>query len=77
MPWDGKKVLLISASPSNLGGMRGFIHNRMPFESCGAVVYPKSFFLSNAYSAFDENGSLKERDQQKSFDDLLSGFFAF
>lgn len=77
MPWGGKKVLLISASLSGFGGMRGFIHNRMPFESCGAVVYPKSFFLSNAYSGFDDKGNLKDGDQQKNLNDLLVGFFKF
>lgn len=77
MPWGGKKVLLISASPSGFGGMRGFVHNRMPFESCGAIVYPKSFFLSNAYSAFDEKGNLKGGEQQKSLNDLVDVFFTF
>lgn len=77
MPWGGRKVLLISASPSGFGGMRGFIHNRMPFESCGAIVYPKSFFLSNAYSAFNEKGSLKEGERKKDLDNLLGGFLKF
>ncbi|MBP9791780.1 MAG: NAD(P)H-dependent oxidoreductase [Rickettsiales bacterium] len=77
MPWANKKILLISASPSGFGGMRGFIHNRAPFESCGAVVYPKSFFLSDAYNGFNQNGDLKSEDQNKILSNLIKEFLAF
>jgi chromate reductase, NAD(P)H dehydrogenase (quinone) len=65
MPWANKKILLISASPSGFGGMRGFIHNRAPFESCGAIVYPKSFFLSDAYNSFNNNYLKSEEERSK------------
>lgn len=77
MPWTNKKILLISASPSGFGGMRGFIHNRSPFESCGAIVYPKSFFLSDAYNSFDNNGNLKSEEQYKTLSSLIQEFIVF
>jgi NAD(P)H-dependent FMN reductase len=77
MPWTNKKILLISASPSGFGGMRGFIHNRAPFESCGAIVYPRSFFLADAYNNFDSNNVLKSEDQHKKLESLIEEFSKF
>ena len=77
MPWANKKILLISASPSPYGGLRGFTHNSTPFEVCEAFVYPKSFFLADAYNSFDKNAQLKEEGKYEEFCNLLNGFLKF
>ena len=50
-PFDGKHGLLMSASPSMVGGNRGLWALRMPFEHLGARVYPDMFSLAQAHKA--------------------------
>lgn len=59
MPWRGKSVYLMSASPSPMGGIRGLWQTRIPLEGCGALVFPDMFALSHANEAFDERGRLR------------------
>src|SRR5262249_3507420 len=35
MPWRGKSLYLLSASPSPIGGIRGLWQTRIPLEGCG------------------------------------------
>lgn len=60
MPWVNKAVLLMSASPSLVGGNRGLWHLRVPFESTNAFVYPDMFSLASAHEAFNDKGELKD-----------------
>jgi chromate reductase, NAD(P)H dehydrogenase (quinone) len=60
MPWRGKSIYLMSASPSAVGGIRGLWHTRVPLEGCGALVFPDMFTVANAHQAFDESGRLKD-----------------
>jgi NAD(P)H-dependent FMN reductase len=50
-PFDGKHGLLISASPSMIGGNRGLWALRIPFEHLGARIYPDMFSLAQAHKA--------------------------
>jgi chromate reductase, NAD(P)H dehydrogenase (quinone) len=50
-PFDGKQCLLMSASPSMVGGNRGLWALRMPLEHLGARVYPDMFSLAQAHKA--------------------------
>lgn len=59
-PWKNKNILLMSASPSLVGGNRGLWATRVPLECCGAFVYPEMFSLSDAYNAFTSDGKLKD-----------------
>lgn len=61
MPWSKKYILLMSASPSLVGGNRGLWHTRVPLETCGAFVFPEMFSLGNAYQAFTEDRQLKDQ----------------
>jgi chromate reductase, NAD(P)H dehydrogenase (quinone) len=61
MPWKGYPVLLMSASPSLVGGNRGLWSTRIPLEGCGSFVFPDMFSLGSAYSAFDDKGQLKDK----------------
>jgi chromate reductase len=51
-PFDGRDGLLLSASPSMVGGNRGLWVLRMPFEHLGARIYPDMFSLAMAHKAF-------------------------
>ena len=74
MPWAGKNILLMSASPSLVGGNRGLWHTRVPLEACGAFVYPDMFSLSSAYTAFNAQGELQEAPLQERLQKLLRQF---
>ena len=57
-PFNGKQAFLLSASPSMVGGNRGLWSLRVPLEHLGARVYPDMFSLSQAHTAFDDQGQL-------------------
>lgn len=61
MPWRGKSVYLMAASPSPMGGIRGLWQTRIPLEGCGALVFPDMFALAHAATAFDANGRLRDQ----------------
>jgi chromate reductase len=77
MPWTGKQILLMSASPSLVGGNRGLWHTRVPLECCGAFVFPDMFSLSSAYSAFKENGELQDAALQKRLHTNIQAFLDY
>ena len=54
-PFDGRHGLLLSASPSLVGGNRGLWALRMPFEHLGARIYPDMFSLAGAHKAFADD----------------------
>ena len=60
VPIDGKSVLLLSASPSLVGGFRGLMNLRTPLEGLGCWCYPKNFSLAQARQAYDDDGGLKD-----------------
>ena len=57
-PFDERHCLLISASPSLVGGNRGLWALRVPLEHLGMRVYPDMFSLAQAHLAF-ANGSAR------------------
>ncbi|MEU3726319.1 NAD(P)H-dependent oxidoreductase [Streptomyces sp. NPDC031705] len=60
-PFKDKQVLLVSASPSMVGGNRGLWALRIPLEHLGARVYPDMFSLAAAHQEFTEDGALADR----------------
>lgn len=74
MPWKDQSILLLSASPSQVGGNRGLWNTRIPLECCGAVVHPEMFSLAQADSSFDNQGNLKNADLTKRLDDTIQNF---
>jgi chromate reductase len=50
-PFDGGHGLLMSASPSLVGGNRGLWSLRIPLEHLGARIFPDMFSLSMAHQA--------------------------
>lgn len=74
MPWRGRSVYLMSASPSPMGGIRGLWQTRIPLEGCGALVFPDMFALSHAHEAFDAAGRLKDARQTQRLVKEIVGF---
>jgi NAD(P)H-dependent FMN reductase len=74
MPWRGKSVYLMSASPSPMGGIRGLWQTRIPLEGCGSLVFPDMFALPYAHLAFDEQGKLKDKANFERLQRELRGF---
>ncbi|MCQ8768506.1 NADPH-dependent FMN reductase [Streptomyces telluris] len=59
-PFKDKQALLVSASPSMVGGNRGLWALRIPLEHLGARVYPDMFSLAKAHEGFTADGDLAE-----------------
>ncbi len=74
MPWRGKSILLMSASPSPMGGIRGLWQTRIPLEGCGALVFPDMFALSHADKAFDDAGRLRDAALAERLQRDVTGF---
>lgn len=73
-PFNGKQGLLMSASPSMIGGNRGLWALRIPLEHLGARVYPDMFSLAQAHHAFDAEGRIANDVLQKRFADTIGCF---
>jgi len=56
MPLRGKRALLLSASPSLVGGNRGLWALRVSLEVLGVHVYPDMYSLAQAHEKIDANG---------------------
>ncbi len=74
MPWRGRSVFLLSASPSPMGGVRGLWQTRIPLEGCGALVFPDMFSLPHAGEAFDPEGRLKDPKTAERLEREVVGF---
>jgi chromate reductase len=73
-PFNERHGLLLSASPSMVGGNRGLWALRVPFEHLGARIYPDMFSLAQAHKAFDESGRIADRQLQERFEANVSNF---
>lgn len=76
-PFSKQLLLLMSASPANVGGNRGLWHLRVPLEACGGFVYPEMFSLAIAHNAFKDNGELQDQNLQERLQDNLNTFIKF
>jgi len=70
----GKPLLLLAASPGALGGVRSLWHTRQPLEVLEVFVYPGMLGLPAAYTAFDEQGRLKDEKMVARLQKLLDQF---
>jgi chromate reductase, NAD(P)H dehydrogenase (quinone) len=73
-PWTRKHGLLMSASPSMVGGNRGLWALRVPFEHLGADIYPDMFSLARAHEAFGDDGKLADAKLQERFESTVECF---
>ncbi|HMG15031.1 MAG TPA: NAD(P)H-dependent oxidoreductase [Saprospiraceae bacterium] len=75
-PFNEHNALLMSASPSMVGGNRALWSLRMPLEHLGTRVFPNMFSLANAHKAFTPEGNLADVTLAKRFEDNLIAFMA-
>lgn len=73
-PWSGRHGLLMSASPSMVGGNRGAWALRVPLEHLGSRIYPDMFSLARAHDAFGPGGRLADPRLQQRLESTLAGF---
>lgn len=74
-PFDGKHGLLLSASPSMVGGNRGLWTLRMPLEHLGARIYPDMFSLAMANKALVD-GELADPALRARFEKTIEAFLS-
>ena len=73
-PFNERHCLLMSASPSMVGGNRGLWALRVPLEHLGSRVYPDMFSLAQAHTALDERGQLISDAMRDRFASTISNF---
>lgn len=73
-PFHQRHGLLLSASPSMVGGNRGLWSLRVPFEHLGARIYPDMFSLAQAHTAFDADGRIADPQLHERFEALIAAF---
>jgi len=73
-PFHELHGLLVSASPSMVGGNRGLWALRMPFEHLGARVFPDMFSLAQAHLALDGGGRIVDPQLQERFEQTIAAF---
>jgi len=74
-PFDGKHGLLLSASPSMMGGNRGLWALRVPFEHLGARIYPDMFSLAQGHKALVE-GDIADAGLRARFEKNIEAFLS-
>ena len=75
-PFNEKHALLMSASPSMVGGNRGLWSLRIPLEHLGARIFPDMFSLATAHKAMTPAGDLNDPKLAKRFEDNLVAFMS-
>jgi chromate reductase, NAD(P)H dehydrogenase (quinone) len=73
-PFNERQALLLSASPSMVGGNRSLWSLRVPLEHLGARVFPDMFSLAMAHQAFTPEGALANETLGKRFEDTIVAF---
>ncbi|MEV4436990.1 NAD(P)H-dependent oxidoreductase [Streptomyces sp. NPDC049555] len=75
-PFKDKQALLLSASPSLVGGNRGLWTLRIPLEHLGARVYPDMFSLARSHQGFTDDGLLAEPSGQQRLTETVQAFLS-
>lgn len=73
-PFNEKDCLLLSASPSMVGGNRGLWALRVPFEHLGARVYPNMFSLAQGDAALAADGTITDPQLAERFNSTIVGW---
>jgi NAD(P)H-dependent FMN reductase len=73
-PFNEKQTLLMSASPSMVGGNRGLWSLRVPLEHLGARVYPDMFSLAQAHKQLGPDGRFVDATLAERFARTLGSF---
>lgn len=68
--FKNKVAVIMSAAAGGLGGLRGLVHVRAILGNIGVLVLPDQKSIPSAYQAFDEQGNLRDIEQQESVKNL-------
>ncbi len=68
--FSGKVAVIMSASPGGLGGLRGLVHLRSILGNINVFVLPDQKAISQAFEAFNADGTMKDSKQQESIENL-------
>jgi len=78
MAWLKYPIMLCSASPALAGGNRGLLQTVTALQcACNANVFPPMFSLSDAYEAFNTDGSLKDKSLEQKLAKNITEFVIF
>jgi NAD(P)H-dependent FMN reductase len=66
----GKVAAIMSASPGELGGLRGLVHVRAILGNIQTLVLPDQVSVPRAAEAFNEDGTLKDARKQAGVEKL-------
>lgn len=72
--FKNKLAGLLSASPGELGGLRGLAALRLLLENVGTLVHTTQFTLGSADKKFDSNGKLTDQKKEESLKSMLKGY---
>lgn len=72
----GKLAMILSASPGQLGGLRGLAALRTLLGNLGMIVLPDQLAVSSAHKAFLPDGSLAEEDKAKKVSEMAGKLVA-
>jgi NAD(P)H-dependent FMN reductase len=73
-PFNARHGLLLSASPSMVGGNRGLWALRVPLEHLGARVFPDMFSLAQAHQALAADGRIISAQLSDRFEQTIVAF---
>jgi chromate reductase len=65
-----KRQAIMSASPGGLGGLRGLVHLRSILGNINVMVIPDQKAISQAFQAFNPDGTLQDFKQQEAVQHL-------
>ncbi len=68
--FNSKVAAIMSTSPGGFGGMRGLVQVRAILDSIGVLVIPQQRSISQAFEAFNSDGSLKDPKQHQEVESL-------
>lgn len=74
VPLRGKHGLLLAASTSAVGGIRGLWQLRIPLEGLGMILAPDMFALAQADKAFTEAGGLNDPATRDRLTKMIDGY---
>ncbi len=75
-PFNERHALLVSASPSMVGGNRGLWSLRVPLEHLGARVFPDMFSLATAHEALSDAGEFVNPTLAERFSANIAAFMS-
>lgn len=75
-PFNERHALLLSASPSMVGGNRGLWALRVPLEHLGARVFPDMFSLAQAHKELTPDGAFADPHRGERLEQTIVAFMA-